>query len=244
LADGAVSSRASRRSATMPSSAARRSSRSGTYDRRVMHRRDHRGGECQAAVAVGHSILVICWHLITNDTDYHDLGGDYFYSPPRPRPPSRPAHRAAPRTRLPGHPRTRRMNAHSTPTVDSLHSGPAVGKHTEPCLDRPTRSRRPRGVASYEPATAGACSTRASRPRTGTTSRRPSRRDGISPPAHKLVGEGTRDAEDLARFLHGHGQPLMAHRCLRTGRADHPSARLRRPSGMFFPSRIASGSSG
>lgn len=23
-------------------------------------------------------ILVICWHLLTNDTDYDDLGGDYF----------------------------------------------------------------------------------------------------------------------------------------------------------------------
>ena len=35
-------------------------------------------GRRKAAVAVGHSILVICWHLLTNDTDYDDLGGDYF----------------------------------------------------------------------------------------------------------------------------------------------------------------------
>jgi transposase len=35
-------------------------------------------GKKKAAVAVGHSILVICWHLIANDADYHDLGGDYF----------------------------------------------------------------------------------------------------------------------------------------------------------------------
>lgn len=35
-------------------------------------------GKKKAAVAVGHSILVICWHLITNDADYQDLGGDYF----------------------------------------------------------------------------------------------------------------------------------------------------------------------
>jgi transposase len=27
---------------------------------------------------VGHSILVIAWHLLTNDCDYGDLGGDYF----------------------------------------------------------------------------------------------------------------------------------------------------------------------
>jgi len=32
----------------------------------------------KAAVAVGHSILVICWHLLTNDCDYADLGGDWF----------------------------------------------------------------------------------------------------------------------------------------------------------------------
>ena len=35
-------------------------------------------GKKKAAVAVGHSILVICWHLLTNNTDYDDLGGDYF----------------------------------------------------------------------------------------------------------------------------------------------------------------------
>ena len=35
-------------------------------------------GTKKAAVAVGHSILVICWHLLTNDADYDDLGGDYF----------------------------------------------------------------------------------------------------------------------------------------------------------------------
>ena len=35
-------------------------------------------GKKKAAVAVGHSILVICWHLLTNNADYDDLGGDYF----------------------------------------------------------------------------------------------------------------------------------------------------------------------
>jgi len=28
--------------------------------------------------AVAHSILVICWRLLTTDSDYDDLGGDYF----------------------------------------------------------------------------------------------------------------------------------------------------------------------
>ena len=32
----------------------------------------------KAAVAVGHSILVIAWHLLTNDCNYHELGGDFF----------------------------------------------------------------------------------------------------------------------------------------------------------------------
>jgi transposase len=35
-------------------------------------------GKRKAAVAVGHSILVIAWHLLTNDCDYQDLGGDWF----------------------------------------------------------------------------------------------------------------------------------------------------------------------
>jgi transposase len=35
-------------------------------------------GKKKAAMAVGHSILVIAWHLLTNDCDYADLGGDYF----------------------------------------------------------------------------------------------------------------------------------------------------------------------
>jgi len=35
-------------------------------------------GKKKAAVAVGHSILVIAWHLLADDCDYADLGGDYF----------------------------------------------------------------------------------------------------------------------------------------------------------------------
>ena len=37
-----------------------------------------RRGPQRAAVAVGHSILVIAWHLLTNGEPYTDLGGDYF----------------------------------------------------------------------------------------------------------------------------------------------------------------------
>jgi transposase len=29
-------------------------------------------------MAVGHSILVIVWYLLTEDSEDHDLGGDFF----------------------------------------------------------------------------------------------------------------------------------------------------------------------
>ena len=38
-------------------------------------------GKKKAAIAVSHSILVICWHLLANNCDYNDLGGDYFKRP-------------------------------------------------------------------------------------------------------------------------------------------------------------------
>jgi len=41
---------------------------------RIRTRRGPRG----AAVAVGHSILVIAWHLLSTGEIYTDLGGDYF----------------------------------------------------------------------------------------------------------------------------------------------------------------------
>jgi transposase len=37
-----------------------------------------RRGPGRAAVAVGHSILVIVWHLLSTGEFYNDLGGDYF----------------------------------------------------------------------------------------------------------------------------------------------------------------------
>ena len=35
-------------------------------------------GRRKPIVAVEHSILIAVWHMLTNDVDYHDLGGDYF----------------------------------------------------------------------------------------------------------------------------------------------------------------------
>ena len=49
-----------------------------TYLAAHYHRIHGRRGPSKAAVAVGHSILVICWHLISTGETYNDLGGDYF----------------------------------------------------------------------------------------------------------------------------------------------------------------------
>ena len=49
-----------------------------TYLGAHYHRIRGRRGPAKAAVAVGHSILVICWHLLSTGEIYNDLGGDYF----------------------------------------------------------------------------------------------------------------------------------------------------------------------
>ena len=49
-----------------------------TYLSAQFWRLARRIGKKKAAVAVGHSILVICWHLLSEDCDYEDLGGDWF----------------------------------------------------------------------------------------------------------------------------------------------------------------------
>jgi len=49
-----------------------------TYLNSQYHRIAARRGSKRAVVAVGHSILVICYHMIKNRTRYNDLGADYF----------------------------------------------------------------------------------------------------------------------------------------------------------------------
>ena len=49
-----------------------------TYLSAQFWRLARRIGKKKAAIAVAHSILVICWHLLANDCDYADLGGDWF----------------------------------------------------------------------------------------------------------------------------------------------------------------------
>jgi transposase len=50
----------------------------GTYLGAQFWRFARRIGKKRAAVAVGHSILVIAWHLLSHECDYADLGGNYF----------------------------------------------------------------------------------------------------------------------------------------------------------------------
>lgn len=49
-----------------------------TYLSAQFWRLTRRMGKKKAAMAVAHSILVICWHLLSNNCDYEDLGGDFF----------------------------------------------------------------------------------------------------------------------------------------------------------------------
>jgi transposase len=49
-----------------------------TYLAAQFWRLARRIGKKKAAGAVGHSILVIAWHLLAYDYDYRDLGGDFF----------------------------------------------------------------------------------------------------------------------------------------------------------------------
>jgi transposase len=49
-----------------------------TYLAAQYHRLVKRMGKKKALVAVGHSILVIVYHVLANRTSYQELGGDYF----------------------------------------------------------------------------------------------------------------------------------------------------------------------
>jgi hypothetical protein len=77
-------------------------------------------GKKRAAVAVGHSILVIAWHLLTNDADYEDLGGDYFAK--------RDSHRA--RSRAISQLEDRRLTTHSAAHSPFRRGYPARPDHT------------------------------------------------------------------------------------------------------------------
>jgi transposase len=50
----------------------------GNYLSAQFHRLARRIGKKRAVVAVSHSLLVIIYHLLRDQEDYHDLGADYF----------------------------------------------------------------------------------------------------------------------------------------------------------------------
>lgn len=50
----------------------------GTYLAAKYRRVATRRGPIKAQVALEHAMLVAIWHMLTNDTAYHDPGGDYF----------------------------------------------------------------------------------------------------------------------------------------------------------------------
>jgi transposase len=52
-----------------------------TYLATRYRRLSKRRGNKRALVAVGHSILIAVWHILTHDTDYHDLGPDHYTNP-------------------------------------------------------------------------------------------------------------------------------------------------------------------
>jgi transposase len=76
-----------------------------TYLAAQFWRLARRIGKKKAAMAVGHSILVIAWHLLTNDCDYADLGGDYSSAATPTEPASAPLPNSRPSvTRSPSNP--------------------------------------------------------------------------------------------------------------------------------------------
>jgi transposase len=58
-------------------SAARTNTYIGARYRRL-HRRFGKQGGGKAAIAIAHTLIVIIWHVLHDNTDYHDLGADYF----------------------------------------------------------------------------------------------------------------------------------------------------------------------
>ena len=50
----------------------------GTYLSSQYHRLAARRGRKKAAIALGHTILVIAYHILKDHTTYQDLGPDYF----------------------------------------------------------------------------------------------------------------------------------------------------------------------
>jgi transposase len=65
----------------------------GTYLAARFRRVASRRGKKRALVAVGHTILIATWAMLTRDVPYHDLGGDYFTERLNPQAKARQARR-------------------------------------------------------------------------------------------------------------------------------------------------------
>jgi hypothetical protein len=61
---------------TMAAMAASRTK--GTYPAAQYHRIAGRRGKLRARKAVGHTLLVGVWHMLSEEADWNDLGDDYF----------------------------------------------------------------------------------------------------------------------------------------------------------------------
>ena len=64
-----------------------------TYLGEPYRRLRQRRGAKRAAIAVGHSILVIYYHMMTTGERYHEKGADFFHRPGRQRLEKELAHR-------------------------------------------------------------------------------------------------------------------------------------------------------
>jgi transposase len=51
-----------------------------SYTQALFRRIAARRGGKRAQTAVAHSLLITAWHLLATNTDYHDLGADYFHN--------------------------------------------------------------------------------------------------------------------------------------------------------------------
>src|SRR3712207_3242012 len=67
------------RSALIGAAHAASSRSKGSYLSAQYARLKGRRGSKKAAVAVGHSILVICYHVLEREVPYEELGEDYFH---------------------------------------------------------------------------------------------------------------------------------------------------------------------
>jgi hypothetical protein len=43
-----------------------------------MHRRFGKTGGGNAAIAIAHTLIGVVWHVLHDNTEYRDLGSDYF----------------------------------------------------------------------------------------------------------------------------------------------------------------------